>query len=65
MAHAPSREQLEAIQADNPTILVSAAAGSGKTFVLVERIVRLLREGAHLNRMLIMTFTHAAAGEMR
>ena len=65
MARTPSAEQRAAIEANNPTILVSAAAGSGKTFVLVERIVRLIREGAHLNRMLIMTFTHAAAGEMR
>lgn len=58
-------EQHQAIYARNATILVSAAAGSGKTAVLVERIVQLLREGAHLDRMLIVTFTKAAAAEMR
>ncbi len=54
-----------AIDASNNTILVSAAAGSGKTAVLVERIVQLIRGGFHLDRMLIVTFTNAAAAEMR
>jgi len=58
-------EQLKAIEARNHTILVSAAAGSGKTAVLIERITRLIREGARLNRMLVITFTRAAAGEMK
>ena len=58
-------EQLQAIEARNHTILVSAAAGSGKTTVLIERIVRLLREGFRMDRMLIVTFTRAAAAEMR
>ena len=58
-------QQLQAIDAANPTILVSAAAGSGKTAVLVERIVQLIRGGFHLDRMLIVTFTKAAAAEMR
>lgn len=58
-------EQQAAIEARNHTILVSAAAGSGKTAVLVERIIGLIREGAQLNRMLIVTFTKAAAAEMR
>lgn len=60
-----TREQRAAIDARNYTILVSAAAGSGKTAVLVERIVGLLREGFRLDRMLIVTFTRAAAAEMR
>ena len=60
-----TRQQLMAIDADNPTILVSAAAGSGKTAVLVERIVQLIRGGYRLDRMLIVTFTKAAAAEMR
>lgn len=60
-----TREQSEAINARNHTILVSAAAGSGKTAVLVERIVTLVREGFPLDRMLIVTFTRAAAAEMR
>ena len=58
-------QQLQAIDASNNTILVSAAAGSGKTAVLVERIVQLIRGGYHLDRMLIVTFTKAAAAEMR
>lgn len=57
-------QQMQAIDASNNTILVSAAAGSGKTAVLVERIVQLIRGGYHLNRMLIVTFTKAAAAEM-
>ena len=60
-----TKEQQAAIRARNHTILVSAAAGSGKTAVLVERIVGLVREGYHLDRMLIVTFTRAAAAEMR
>lgn len=58
-------QQQQAIDARNRTILVSAAAGSGKTAVLIERIVQLIREGYRVNRMLIVTFTKAAAGEMR
>ncbi len=58
-------EQEAAIHAENDTILVSAAAGSGKTAVLVERVIALLRKGASLDRMLIVTFTRAAAAEMR
>ena len=52
-----TKQQEQAIRARNHTILVSAAAGSGKTAVLVERIVSLVREGASMNRMLIVTFT--------
>ena len=58
-------QQQQAIDARNNTILVSAAAGSGKTAVLVERIVQLIREGWRIDRMLIVTFTKAAAAEMR
>jgi len=58
-------QQQQAIDARNRTILVSAAAGSGKTAVLVERIVQLIREGWRMDRMLIVTFTKAAAAEMR
>ncbi len=58
-------QQLSAIQARNRRVLVSAAAGSGKTAVLVERVMSLLQEGIPLDRMLVMTFTHAAANEMK
>ena len=57
--------QKAAIDARNESVLVSAAAGSGKTAVLVERVLSLLREGGQIDRMLIVTFTRAAAGEMR
>ncbi len=57
--------QQQAITARNKEILVSAAAGSGKTAVLIERVMSLLKEGMQLDRMLVMTFTHAAADEMK
>ena len=56
------------IELHNSNILVSAAAGSGKTAVLVERIIRMICDGEHpadIDRLLIVTFTNAAAAEMR
>ncbi len=59
-------EQNQVIRQRGCNLIVSAAAGSGKTAVLVERICTLvLEEGADLERMLIATFTRAAAAEMR
>ena len=58
-------KQLKAIGTRGKSVLVSAAAGSGKTSVLTERIVSLIREGADIRNMLIATFTNAAAGEMK
>ncbi len=58
-------KQLAAIHAPNPSVLVSAAAGSGKTSVLIERMMTLLRGGASVERMLVVTFTRAAASDMR
>ena len=59
-------EQLRAIEARGSNILLSAAAGSGKTTVLVERVLRLIAdEGADVDRMLVVTFTRAAASDMR
>ena len=63
MKYTPAQQ--EAIDARGSNLLVSAAAGSGKTAVLVERIVRLVREGCPIENMLVVTFTNAAAGEMR
>jgi len=61
-----TREQQQAIDIRNKNILVAAAAGSGKTAVLVERIKRLiLEEKCPVDRMLIVTFTNAAAAEMK
>ncbi len=60
--------QQKVLDARNHNILVSAAAGSGKTAVLVERIVRLITEGENppdIDRLLVVTFTRAAAAQMR
>ncbi len=59
-------EQLRAIRARGSNILLSAAAGSGKTTVLVERVLRLIADdGADVDRMLVVTFTRTAASDMR
>ena len=58
--------QKQAIESRGSSLLVSAAAGSGKTSVLVERVKQLvLEEGVSLENMLIVTFTNAAAAEMK
>ncbi|GHU66756.1 ATP-dependent helicase/nuclease subunit A [Clostridia bacterium] len=57
--------QRAAIDMRGRNLLVSASAGSGKTAVLIERVLSLLGEGARLNEMLIVTYTRAAASEMR
>ena len=58
-------EQLKAISEYGGNILVSAAAGSGKTAVLVERILNIIKEKTDVDKMLIVTFTNAAAAELR
>ena len=61
-------EQKKVIEVRDKNILVSAAAGSGKTAVLVERILGLVLDENNpvdIDRLLIVTFTNAAAGEMR
>lgn len=64
MNYTPSQE--EAIRARGENLLISAAAGSGKTRVLVDRIVEMLRAGeVGLSELLVVTFTNAAAGEMK
>lgn len=63
-----TREQMQVIESRGSNLLVSAAAGSGKTAVLVERIIRMVTEGEQpldIDRLLVMTFTNAAASEMR
>ena len=60
--------QLDAIRARRGTVLVSAAAGSGKTAVLVERVIERLTDEespTDADRLLVVTFTKAAAAEMR
>ncbi|MCC8162027.1 MAG: helicase-exonuclease AddAB subunit AddA [Lachnospiraceae bacterium] len=63
-----TEDQRRVIDTRNSNILVSAAAGSGKTAVLVERILALITDPEHpvdVDRLLITTFTNAAAGEMQ
>ncbi len=63
-----TEKQKQAIKARRGSVLVSAAAGSGKTAVLVERVIERLTDKDNptsADRLLIVTFTKAAAGEMR
>lgn len=58
-------EQQLAIDKENSNIIVSASAGSGKTAVLTERVLRKLKSGTKIDELLILTFTKAAAKEMK
>lgn len=61
-----SKEQQQAINTYHKNILVAAAAGSGKTSVLVERVIQKIVKGiCDINQILVVTFTNAAAAEMR
>ena len=60
-----SLEQQLAIDSTGQNIIVSAGAGSGKTAVLTERIKRILLSGVKANQLLVLTFTNAAAAEMK
>lgn len=65
MANVWTKEQLDAIHLDGNNIIVSAGAGSGKTAVLSERVLRKIDDGVSINQILILTFTNAAAKEMK
>lgn len=67
MANRWTEKQLKAIRTNGCNILVAAAAGSGKTAVLVERIIRKItaEDGTDVDRMVVVTFTKAAAAEMK
>lgn len=68
MAVTFTKEQQQVIDTRNRNLLVSAAAGSGKTAVLVERIIQMILNKEHpvdIDRLLVVTFTNAAAAEMR
>ena len=58
-------EQIEAIYSSGTNILVSASAGSGKTFVMVERIIDKILRGVSIDQLFISTFTVKAAGELK
>ncbi|MGT2755676.1 helicase-exonuclease AddAB subunit AddA [Streptococcus ovuberis] len=58
-------EQIEAIYTHGTNVLVSASAGSGKTFVMVERILDKIKRGVTIKELFISTFTVKAAGELK
>lgn len=61
-----TEKQKEAIDKRNSNILVSASAGSGKTAVLVERVInRVIDDNVDINKLLIVTFTNASASELK
>ena len=60
-----TREQQDAIDKEGKNIIVSAGAGSGKTAVLTARVIRKLKDGVSVNKLLVLTFTNEAAGEMK
>ena len=60
-----TKEQKQAIDEKGKNIIVSAGAGSGKTAVLTERVTTHLKNGVSIDNLLILTFTNAAAAEMK
>ena len=60
-----TQKQQNAIDIRNKDVLISAAAGSGKTTVLAKRVLSLILDGADIDRMLICTYTRLAASELR
>ncbi len=60
-----TEQQKMVIESGKRRLICSAAAGSGKTAVMVERVVRMIREGADPEAFLVVTFTNAAASEMK
>ena len=60
-----TKDQELAINERGGKIIVSAAAGSGKTAVLSERVIKYVLSGGNIDDLLIVTFTRAAASEMR
>ena len=59
-----TQEQLRAIESQGKTI-VSASAGSGKTTVMIEKIIRLIQSGVSVSEILAVTFTKKAASQMK
>lgn len=57
--------QLDAIKTSGQNILVSASAGSGKTGVLKERVIEIVKSGVDIDKLIVLTFTKAAAEEMK
>ena len=64
MSRLTESQQL-AVDKKNTNIIVSAGAGSGKTTVLKNRVLRILKSGITIDKLIILTFTNNAAGEMK
>lgn len=62
---ANTKEQQLAIDMEGTNIIVSAGAGSGKTAVLTQRVIRKIVDGVDVDKLLVLTFTNEAAAEMR
>lgn len=60
-----NEQQLQVINSDAKKLLVMAGAGAGKTFVMIQRVTRLVKEGVNPASILVLTFTNNAAFEMR
>ena len=60
-----SQAQKQVIDTKGKSLLVSASAGSGKTFVVIQRIIESIKQGADVSRLLVLTFTNAAASELK
>ena len=60
-----TKEQMDAINTTGTNIIVSAGAGSGTTAVLTERVLTKIKDNININELLILTFTNAAAHEMK
>lgn len=60
-----TKEQNDAITKSGTNLIISAGAGSGKTAVLSQRVMKKLNQGIHINELLILTFTKKAAEEMK
>ena len=66
MANKMTQNQIDAVQKTGKNVLVSASAGAGKTFVMIERIIRLiLEENVDVGNILAVTYTNLAASEMK
>ena len=65
MEFKPTPQQAHAVDDGGHNIIVSAGAGSGKTTVLTQRVLRLIKNKTHVNELLVLTFTNAAAAEMK